>query len=133
MYSKVQRLAKRLLDYSLVGVSTFLLDLLLIYILKSTTTLSETLIIGSAFGVAVTINFFLSYYFVFKGTKRDRFTGYLYFIAVAVIGMQVIIFGTQTLQTELGIGIYAARIIVSGIVGLGNFTFNTFVNFKMFR
>jgi putative flippase GtrA len=124
------RLAKRFLNYSFVGTGTFLLDLLLIYILKSTTSLEDSVIVGLAFLVAVSINFVISYYFVFRGTSRDRLTGYLSFLFVAVIGMQIIIYGTISIQAWAGINLYAARIIMSSFVGVGNFAFNNFINLK---
>lgn len=122
--------SKRLGKYSLVGVSTFLLDLLLVR-LFTTIMESEYWAVVISFLLAASVNFLLSYFFVFKGTERGLRTGYVYFIAIALIGVLVIGPSTLLIKNYFGINLYIARAVVGGIVGAVNFFLNNFLNFKM--
>ena len=124
------RIVKRFGGYSLVGGSTFLIDLLLVH-LFFTLGMSEYFAIVLGFLIAVSINFTLSYRFVFAGTKRTLGKGYLYFFVIACIGILFIGPATIFLKDIFALNLYIARIIVGGTAGTINFFLNNFLNFKM--
>ena len=121
----------RLLQYTFVGGGTFLIDLSLIYILKTFLAAPDSLAIGLGFLTAISINFIISYHFVFNGTKQTKSKGYIYFLTIAGAGLAVVTVGTLSISTTFGISIYFARILIAGLVGLINFLLNNFFNFKM--
>jgi putative flippase GtrA len=121
----------RFLKYASVGGSTFVFDLFLLYLLIDYFKIYYVLATAIAFGVAVSINYFLSRRFVFKGTLRSVHEGYGIFILIALVGM-----GTVTGLMMLFVEVFhmhylPARIIIASIVGLWNYFMNLYVNFKV--
>jgi putative flippase GtrA len=123
---------RRFVAYSSVGVSTFLLDLGLIFLFVTYVNLHPTIAIGLGFLIAISINFFFSYHWVFRGTARRPLSGYLLFLSIALGGLGVVVGGTWLLHTILSLDLYLARILVAGFVGTMNFILNTFFNFKVY-
>lgn len=123
-------LYKRFNWYAVVGVSTFLFDLLLVSILIRFGIPDYPAIVGS-FLLAVSANFVISYKFVFKGTNQTMQRGYAFFIAIALVGLVVVGPGTIFLNQTLGWPFYLARMAVGGTTGVLNFLLNNFFNFKM--
>lgn len=128
---RIYALGRRFTQYSTVGVSTFALDLLLIYLFKTYLGMGNVAAVSLGFALAITVNFFCSYYWVFRGTERDRLSGYVIFVSLATLGLLVVLSGTLLLVQLFAVNIYLARSIVAAIVGLANFLINTFFNFKM--
>lgn len=126
----MQALWHRLQGYTTVGVSTFLLDLSLVFTLRHFG-VPEYAAISIGFLIAVSINFFFSYRYVFRGTERKPGSGYLFFILIAGIGVTIIPIGTIFLEQLLGINLLIARSLMGGFTGGMNFLLNNFVNFKM--
>lgn len=125
------RALRRFMKYVLVGGSTFAFDLLLIWLMTEFLSVPYWLSTALGFAIAVSINYFVSRRFVFKGTARRIDHGYLFFILFA-IGGSVFIAGAVTLLVTLFAMHYlAARILVAGIVGIGNYLFNLHFNFKV--
>ena len=116
--------------YTVVGVSTFLVDLGLLYALTSLGVPTYFAVVIS-FTTAVSINFLLSYRYVFTGTKRQPGSGYLLFLTIALIGFLVIAPGTVILNERFQIDLYTARVIMALLTGGTNFLLNNFLNFKM--
>lgn len=121
----------RFLRYSLVGGSTLLFDLILLYLI--TTYGGVPYYIGTplAFLVAVSVNYFISRRFVFGGTTRGHGLGYSYFITAALVGAGVTTLGVALLVTYAGLYFMFARVLTAGVVGIGNYLFNLFYNFKV--
>jgi putative flippase GtrA len=128
---RLAALFRRFTQYSAVGVGTFAVDLLLIYLFKTYAGLADAPAVALGFLLAITLNFFCSYYWVYRGTERSRIMGYLIFVTLATLGLGVVLGGTLLLVQWLAINVYLARSLVSGVVGLINFFINTFFNFKM--
>ncbi len=122
---------RRFVLYSMVGVGTYLFDLLLIYLFKTFLSFPDALAVGLGFLIAVSTNFLISYLWVFKGTEQTKLRGYLYFICIATFGLAVIVVGTLSVKTFFSLDLYVARTIIAGIVGILNYTLNAFFNFKM--
>lgn len=125
------RSLKRFARYTVVGTSTFAVDLALLYILIDIVALNYLVGAGVAFVCAVSINYFLSRRYVFKGTQRGVRSGYVNFIAIALVGLLIVIGGMYVLVSLLGVGYVAARFVVAVITGFWNYLLNLFVTFKV--
>ena len=121
----------RFLKYASVGGSTFLFDLLLLYVFIDYFKIYYVLATAMAFGVAVSINYFASRRFVFKGTLRAVHEGYGIFILIALAGLGAVT-GLMILFVEVfHLHYIPARVITAGIVGMWNYFMNLYVNFKV--
>jgi putative flippase GtrA len=121
----------RFLRYALVGGSTLLFDLLLLTMLTELVHIPYYVSTPLAFLVAVSVNYFISRAFVFVGTERNVHHGYLYFIIIAITGALVTT-GLVTLLVQYAHLYYlVARVAVAGIVGIGNYLFNLYINFRV--
>lgn len=125
------RISRRFGKYTIVGVGTFIFDLTLLAILSNTTEIYYPILVAVSFEIAVSINFAISYTWVFKGTKRRPLSGYVYFITIALVGI-ILTTGLVTLLVEfLALQLLVARVLVAGLVGIFNFFINSIFNFKM--
>ncbi len=127
MSTKIIRFAR----YTAVSVSTFLLDLLLLFLFTDFFGWQYVFSAGVAFIIAVSINYFVSRRFVFRGTVRSVGEGYGIFLAIAFAGLI-----TVTALMALFVGVFGwhyliSRILIAGIVGFGNYLMNLYVNFKV--
>jgi len=123
--------AVRFLRYALVGGSTFLFDLLLIWAMTEYLGIPYYISTFAGFVIAVSINYFLSRRYVFRGTARKVHHGYAYFLLVA-IGGALLISGAVAFLTEAFLMHYLiARVAVACVVGTLNYLFNLHVNFKV--
>lgn len=121
----------RFLKYASVGCSTFLFDLFLLYVFIDFFKIYYVLATALAFGVAVSINYFISRRFVFKGTLRSVHAGYGVFLLIAGAGMGAVT-GLMVVFVEVfHLPYLPARVIIAGIVGLWNYFMNLYVNFKV--
>ncbi len=121
----------RFLKYSTVGVSTFLFDLLLLYIFVTVFSIHYIFATGLAFFIAVSINYLFSRKFVFKKTEVVFTKGYIKFIAVATLGIILTVGGMYVFVTIIGIYYLFARCLISLCVGMGNYLFNLYYNFNV--
>ncbi len=121
----------RFARYSAVGVSTFLLDLLIVFVLVNGFAVHYLVAIAIGFIAGVSINYAVSRLWVFRGTLRSLGEGYLYFVCAGLLGLGAILSLTALLVESFGISLFPARIAVSGIVGIGNYLFNLYLNFKV--
>ena len=121
----------RFIRYSLVGVGTFLIDLLLLY--SATTILHIPYYISTAvsFFIAVNINYFISRAHIFKGSERSMGLGYLYFLCIVLAGAAATTGLVVLLVKYVGLYFLVARIIVAGIIGVCNYLINLYFNFKV--
>jgi putative flippase GtrA len=125
------RSLKRFARYTLVGTSTFVIDLLLLYFFIDVITLNYLVGSGLAFVCAISVNYFISRRYVFKGTQRDMRSGYLNFIAIALVGLLIVVTGMYVLVSLLGVGYFIARFTVAVLTGFWNYLLNLFVTFKV--
>jgi putative flippase GtrA len=122
---------KRFVKYSVVGVSTFLLDLLLLYIFTDIFSINYLVSTLVAFLTAVSINYFICRRQVFSSSKRGIKDGYLYFLIIIFFGVIITLGLMYVLVDILNIYVLHARIIVAGFVGIFNFLINDKFNFKL--
>lgn len=124
------RFVRRLSRYSVVGISTFTVDLAIVYALVTYLSVDTGTALASGFLIGVTINYIASYYWTYRGTKRDREVGYAIFIAFALL-CALIIVATVGVLVSFGANFYVARVVVALCIGFLNFILNTFFNFKL--
>lgn len=122
---------RRFSKYILVGGSTFLLDLLLLYAFIDELGWNPVISAGIAFLTAISINYSLSRRFVFKGTYRSVGEGYLGFLLIAGVGVVAVSSGMHLLVTDLGLNYIYSRIIIAMMTGMWNYLLNLFVNFRV--
>jgi putative flippase GtrA len=116
--------------YTLVGTTTFTFDLLLLFLLVDTFSISQIYAAGMAFVVAVSLNYWVSRKFVFAGTLREAKAGYANFLLIAGMGL-FIVTGGMYILTTLGVGYLVARAVIAAITGFWNYLMNLYVNFKV--
>jgi len=121
----------RFLRYGTVGVGTFGLDLGMLYIATSTLGIPYYISTPCAFLIAVSINYAISRRFVFSKTERKWHHGYAYFAIVAMGGAFITTSLVASLVDIFGFYYLTARVLVAGIVGIGNYLFNLHFNFKV--
>jgi len=122
---------RRFFRYSLVGGSTFLLDLALLFLLIDCLQIDYLRAAGVAFLVAVSINYVVSRTFVFPGTTRTLKQGYFNFIGIALLGLGLVVGGMFVVVEKLGVSYLVARILIAAVTGFWNYLMNLFVNFKV--
>jgi len=121
---------KKLLQYSLIGGTTFFFDLLLYWYLRENGVyyLSAAAI---AFLFSVSLNYIISRSWVFQESNRSFGAGYLYFILISTTGALLTVGGLKVLVEYEGFDPYMGRVFVGGFVGFLNYTVNYFINFGM--
>lgn len=122
---------KRFLRYATVGGSTFAFDLVLLWVMTEFLLVPYLVSTALAFMIAVSINYFISRRYVFKGTARRIHHGYVYFILIAVGGAFAVTGAVALLVTTLAMHYLVARVLVACVVGIGNYLFNLHFNFKV--
>lgn len=121
----------RFLHYMLVGGSTFAFDLLLIWLMTEFLFIPYYVSTFIGFVIAVSINYFVSRRYVFKGTERKIHHGYAYFLSFAAGGAFLISLAVAFLTETFHLHYLLARILVACVVGTGNYLFNLHFNFKV--
>lgn len=121
----------RFLKYLSVGGSTFAFDLLLIWLMTEFLGVPYWLSTALGFVIAVSINYFVSRHFVFRGTQRGIHVGYVFFLLFAGGGALFISGAVALLVTLFGLHYLIARILIACVVGMGNYLFNLHVNFRV--
>ena len=117
--------------YFAIGASTFLLDLAMLYVAVSMLSIALYVATPCSFLIAVSINYAFSRHIVFSKTNRTWNEGYTLFIVAALLGAVVTTSVVTTLVTYAGFYYLVARVIAAGIVGMGNYLFNLYFNFKV--
>lgn len=129
--SFIGRLFSRLLKYSGVGFGTFLLDLAIVALLAYSVGIPYPYAVAIGFFTGISINYLISYFWVFKGTTRNKYAGYIIFLSIAFGGVILITASTTFLVETLALPLLIARTMVAGVIGCINFLLNTFFNFKV--
>lgn len=121
----------RFSKYVLVGGSTFLLDLLLLFVLTDQLHWNPVQAAALAFVIAVSVNYLLSRRFVFKGTLRGLGAGYAGFLLIAAGGVAIVTVGMHLLVEDLGVDYLVSRILIATVTGAWNYLLNLYVNFQV--
>ena len=122
---------QRFLKYSSVGVSTFALDLAILFVLTEVFKVPYLFSTGAAFIVAVSLNYYMSRKYVFNKTSRKLGQGYYMFVSIATVALFAILALMSLFVEVLGLDYFVSRIIIGGIIGVCNYILNLFVTFKV--
>lgn len=122
---------QRFARYASVGVSTFLLDLGMLYTAVTYLHAPYAAAVFVSFLVAVSCNYALSRAHVFHGSERKWHHGYASFMGVALVAASVTTTLAALLVSVFGMQFLIARTLVAGAVGMGNYLFNLYVNFRV--
>lgn len=117
--------------YSIGGISTFILDLSVVYILTQYTAIPSPYILVIGYFIGVNVNFLIAYYWVFKGTVQTPARGYMHFLGITLLTGVFISYATLFIIKNTPLSLIGARVFVALFVGICNFLFNAFYNFKM--
>ncbi len=117
--------------YASVGISTFIVDLGIVFFLINTFQINYLYAVAVGFIIGISLNYTISRLWVFKGSTRTIHHGYLYFVSAGLISLTAVLTFVGIMVSGLGIPLIIARPIVSGIVGCGNYLFNLHFNFKV--
>ena len=121
----------RFFRYTLVGGSTFLLDLLLLSLCIDFFGLNSTLSAGVSFLIAVSINYRISQAWVFRGSQKGEISVASGFLSIALAGLGIVSVGMYLLTSLLHIHYLVARILVAFLTGFWNYLINLYINFKV--
>ncbi len=121
----------RFLKYVIVGVSTFIFDLALLYIFIDILLWNYVIATGVAFAIAISVNYFFSRRYVFKETSRSFYTGYVAFMVIASMGIGIAMLGMALMVEKFYFHLLDSRIIIAGVVGIWNYLMNLYVNLKI--
>jgi putative flippase GtrA len=121
----------RFIQYSAVGLGTFLIDLWILYVLITFFELNYILAAGAAFLIAVSVNYVCSRRYVFTGTPRGVLYGYINFMLIASIGVLFVMGGMYVLVGQFSLNYLLARCVLGGLTGVCNYILNLYVNFKV--
>ena len=129
--SPIQKTFRRWSQHTSVMISTFLLDIALIFVFISFCGMPDIIALTLASLISLSINFFISYHWIFHGTKRSRCIGYFYFLLIDAIGIVAIVYGTLYIQNLLDLNILISRAMIAVFAGLFSFFANNYLNFQM--
>lgn len=121
----------RFTRYSAIGVSTFLLDLGLLFVLIDFFGVHYAVAAAVSFIIAVSINYALSRRHVFKGSDQRVSISYTIFITVAGVGL-VLVVGLMYLAVDVfEFNYIVSRIIIAGFVGMWSYLLHLYLTFQV--
>lgn len=122
---------QRFFKYALIGGTTFVLDLILLFVFTDVFGIEAVLSAGIAFMLAISLNYLLSRYYVFRGTTRGFIAGFFGFVGIALGGL-CIVSGLMFLFVNiLSWNYLVSRVCVAAFTGIWNYLLNLYVNFRM--
>lgn len=109
---------------------SFMVDLLLIWIMIERLGLDRLAAVAIGFVLANAFHYLLARFWVFRGTVREFFSGYVYFLSNSLLGLGIILGAFALLTQELGVPYMIARVIASLCAGTIVFVLNATLNFR---
>lgn len=109
---------------------SFLLDLLLIWVMIDHLGLNKLMAVVIGFVLANAFHYFLARVWVFRGTLRGLVSGYVYFLGNALLGLAIILGAFVLLTNGFGVPYMIARVIASLCAGTVVFVLNATMNFR---
>lgn len=107
----------------------FAIDMGLIWIMVSQLGIDKFVAVTLGFVTANALNYILARIWVFRETDRGLFTGYVYFLGNALVGLAIILAGFALLTGPLDTHYMVARVVVSLCSGTIVFILNATLNF----
>lgn len=127
----MSRALVRFFKYFIVGVSTFLLDLLLLYVFTDLFQINYLISTAIAFVIAVSINYYFSRKFVFTKTLQKIDHGYYAFLLISGAGLFFVVILMALFVEKLSFNYLLSRVLVAGFVGIWNYLMNLYFNFRV--
>jgi putative flippase GtrA len=132
VFSKIDRKGiLRFLKYTSVGVGTFAFDLVLLYAFIEFFEVQYLVATAVAFVLAVSLNFFISSHFVFRGFTRTLLHAYIRFLGAASFALFAITALMFIAVDVFAVHFLVARILVAAVVGFCNYLFNLYLTFQV--
>jgi len=116
---------------AVTSISCFGLDVLILFLLVELLLTNYLISAVISFIIAHTINYILSRYWIFKGTKTKFAQSYLQFFLVAIVGIIFLVSAMTILVETLNLHYLVSKILVAITLGLFNFFMNYFFTFKL--
>jgi len=107
----------------------FAIDMALIWLMVSRAGIDKFIAVVVGFLCANALNYALARAWVFRESDRGLFTGYVYFLGNALVGLAIILVGFWLLTEPLDTHYLLARVIVSVCAGTIVFILNATLNF----
>ena len=127
----ITRGVQRFLKYGLIGGGTFAIDLFILALLTELFAMPYQISTPIGFLVGISANYALSRRFVFKYSTRPLHAGYFFFMVIALTGAIFITTSVAMLVEKLGLPYIIARVIVASACGVGTYTLNLYLNFRV--
>lgn len=128
---KAPQIITRLSRYSITGIISGTVDLILLIILVELFNIYYLLAAAVAFMATHSMAYLINSKWGFRDSTAGRIKGYYYFIFFGVVGIGLTIILLRIGVELLNIHYIIARIFVGIIVGIYNFSMNFFITFKM--
>lgn len=113
------------------GIITFSLDLSLLFLFTDFLHINYLVSAGTAFVIAMSINYIVSRRHVFPETSRSVHAGYMYFLLIGGLGL-ILVTGFMYVYVDiLHLHYIVSRLLTAGIVGWWNYLTNLYINFKV--
>jgi putative flippase GtrA len=119
-----------LLSFSILGMVTFALSMLLLYISVHLLHIEKYISVVFSYGAASVTHYYLSRWLIFTNTKRSVDSGLMYFLLISAFDAAVIVVGIFVLQSLWNVDLYIARAVMAGVVGVLSFYLNAHFNFR---
>lgn len=115
---------------AVVSTISFLLDLLVIWLLVEYFAAERYMAVVAGFIVANALHYVLARIWIFRGSERGLVSGYVMFFGNALFGLGVILGGFALLTEVFGVPFLIARVVASLLAGTIVFVLNATLNFR---
>lgn len=115
---------------TVVSCCTFLVGLILLWLLVQKAGMPKVPAASCSFLCATTLHYLFGRVWIFRGTERAVASGYVYFLINAGVGLVLttVLFAAAIEFTS--INYLVARVLVSAVAGLAMFLLNAVLNFR---
>jgi len=86
---------------------------------------------GLVFIIATSINYFVSQQYVFTGSARSLYSGYLFFLIIGGVGLLFIRVLMYLFVDIAHLHYVISRTLIALVVGWWNYLMNLYLNFKV--
>jgi putative flippase GtrA len=125
--------APRFVRNAAISLPTFLIDLVLLFLMVRWAHVTYLVATVVSFLVANGLSYFLARRLVFAETKRGVRSGLLYFLAIATLSALALTPLMWLSVSILHIDFILSRIATASVVGVGGYLLNLMLNFRVSR
>ena len=123
----------RFIRYTLTASSFSALDIIILFIFVDFLGIFYLYAATFSFIIANTAHYFVVRNWGFKGSKRKRGEGYLWFIGISVMSLTITLVLLEYLVDDAGWHYIPAKILIAVIVGIINFFVHYYFTFKIHK